>query len=334
MTELTISGNESSQRLDKFLKKYMDLAPQSFFYKMLRKKNITLNGKKASGSELLKEQDTVRLFLSDETIRSFQSGKTGRAALLNEGNSLDPRRILYEDKDVLIYNKESGLLVQKSAPEDVSLTEELLTYLIREGAVNPESLRAFRPSPVMRIDRNTSGIVLCGKTLTGLQILSEWIRERRIRKLYLAVTEGIPSSFGIIRCAVRKDHRRNTVHLRRLKDEEEPARGEELCMSSFRLIAKGHGYGLIEAELLSGKTHQIRAQLSLLGSPILRDVKYGSKSAVHGPDGYKGQLLHAWKVIFPKDLEGLPELCGRSFEAEPPEAFRNIMKQYFLLDGM
>ena len=94
MTELTISGNESSQRLDKFLKKYMDLAPQSFFYKMLRKKNITLNGKKASGSELLKEQDTVRLFLSDETIRSFQSGKTGRAALLNEGISLDPRRIL------------------------------------------------------------------------------------------------------------------------------------------------------------------------------------------------------------------------------------------------
>ena len=332
MRELIISENESSQRLDKFLKKYMDLAPASFFYKMLRKKNITLNGKKAAGPEILQRDDTIRLFLSDETIRSFQSGKTGKAAFDNKGKSLASDRIIYEDRDVLIYNKESGLLVQKGSPEDISLSEELLSYLALQGDVNQESLRAFRPSPAMRIDRNTSGIVLCGKSLAGLQMLSELIRERKIRKLYLAVTEGIPSSVGRIRCAVRKDHQRNTVHLRKLNAKEEPGRGEELCVSVFRMIAEGQGYCLVEAELISGKTHQIRAQLAMLGSPILGDVKYGSRSAVKYSGDYQGQLLHAWKVIFPQDCGCLSKLNKRSFEAELPEVFRNTVNQLFSED--
>ena len=157
MKLITVKDNEAEQRLDKFLAKYMDKAPKSFFYKMLRKKNITLNKKKADGSERLRTDDEIRLFLSDETIESFSSPPAGIGRQKLPA-CLRPR-ILYEDAHILLMNKPAGLLSQKAKPEDVSLVEYLISYLLESGQLKEEDLRSFRPGICNRLDRNTSGVV-------------------------------------------------------------------------------------------------------------------------------------------------------------------------------
>ena len=161
MKELTIGKNEKGQRLDKFLQKYLKEASKGFLYKMLRKKNITLNGKKAQGNEMLEEGDLVKLFLSDETVAKFQ-GK--REAVRYPVTDLD---IIYEDEDVVLINKKAGMLSQKAAPQDVSLVEYFLGYLQEKGEWDPN--QSFTPGICNRLDRNTSGMVVAGKSLQGLQ---------------------------------------------------------------------------------------------------------------------------------------------------------------------
>ena len=177
MKELCIGSNEAGQRLDKFLGKYMDQAPKSFLYKMLRKKNITLNGKKALGNEILSAGDTVKLFLSDETVSKFSRSRTQetyKPKSRGQGTKLD---ILYEDEHTIFINKPAGMLSQKAAPGDVSLVEHLIAYLLESGQITEEELRTFRPSVCNRLDRNTSGIVAAGKTLAALQELRAMFRE-------------------------------------------------------------------------------------------------------------------------------------------------------------
>ena len=166
MQEITIGKNEAGQRLDKFLAKYMNLAPKSFFYKMMRKKNITLNGKKCEGAEKLAEGDIVKLFLSDETIAGFTEVKVQKIQNTKK-QKLD---VIYEDDHIVLINKPSGMLSQKAKESDFSLVEYLIDYLLDSGAITEESMRSFRPSICNRLDRNTSGIVACGKSLAGLQM--------------------------------------------------------------------------------------------------------------------------------------------------------------------
>ena len=183
MQEIKISGREAGQRLDKFLGKYLREAGSGFLHKMLRKKNITLNGKKADGSERLSEGDCLRLFLAEETIRKFQ----GENSVRRTKTELD---FVYEDAQVLFVNKPAGMLSQKAAPEDISLCEHLISYLLQSGQITEEELTRFRPGVCNRLDRNTSGLVAAGKTLTGLQALSELFRSRRLEKYYLALVQG------------------------------------------------------------------------------------------------------------------------------------------------
>ena len=159
MQEIKITEQEAGQRFDKLLGKYLNKAPKSFLYKMLRKKNITLNGKKASGNEKLAKGDCVKLFLSDETIQKFSETFSGYTNV-----SLD---ILYEDEDIILINKPVGMLSQKAARSDESLVEHLISYLIQSHALTEEDLRTFRPSICNRLDRNTSGIVAAGGRLSG-----------------------------------------------------------------------------------------------------------------------------------------------------------------------
>ena len=186
MQEITIGKNEAGQRLDKFLAKYMNLAPKSFFYKMMRKKNITLNGKKCEGAEKLAEGDIVKLFLSDETIAGFTEVKVQKIQNTKK-QKLD---VIYEDDHIVLINKPSGMLSQKAKESDVSLVEYLIDYLLDSGAITEESMRSFRPSICNRLDRNTSGIVACGKSLAGLQMLSEVFRDRSIHKYYQCIVKG------------------------------------------------------------------------------------------------------------------------------------------------
>ena len=179
MKEIIVKENEANQRLDKLLAKYLNKAPKSFIYKMLRKKNIKLNEKKADGSEKTKVGDCVKIFLSDETFEKFSepakviSVHTGK----KQGKKLS---VIYEDEHILLVNKESGMLVQKAKPQDYSLNDAILEYLADKEEVTEETLKTFKPSICNRIDRNTSGLVAAGKSLLGLQELSRLFKERTL----------------------------------------------------------------------------------------------------------------------------------------------------------
>ena len=213
MIEHEIRINEAGQRLDKFLGKYMPLAPKRFFYKMLRKKNITLNGKKAAGQEKLAEGDRIRFFLSDETVSKF----TGSAQTTEKQERKRPAvppvelDILYEDRHTLFINKPAGMLSQKAAADDVSLVEYVTGYLLKSGQITDDELRTFHPAVCNRLDRNTSGIVAAGKTLAALQELSAMFRDRTLRKYYLCFVAGSVKEGAHIDGYLVKDPKTNRV---------------------------------------------------------------------------------------------------------------------------
>ena len=183
MRSLIVSENESGQRLDKLLAKYLNLAGKGFLYKMMRKKNITLNGKKCDGSEKLVQGDEVKLFFSEETIEKFSSHTLQEVKKVN-------LHIIYEDDHILLVNKPSGMLSQKAKDTDESLVEYIIDYLISSGQLSTEQLQSFRPSVCNRLDRNTSGLVVAGKSLPGLQIMSAVFKDRSLHKYYRCVVKG------------------------------------------------------------------------------------------------------------------------------------------------
>ena len=324
MREIVIRENESGQRLDKFLAKYMALAPKSFFYKMMRKKNITLNGKKAQGKEQLKQGDVVKLFLSDETVEKFRPKQTVYAR-----KKLD---ILYEDRHTLFVNKPAGMLSQKAKPSDQSLVEYLTAYLLESGQLTEEELRTFHPSVCNRLDRNTSGIVAAGKTLAALQTLSAMFRERSVRKYYLCLVYGVVSGEKKIRAFLTKDGRTNRVTIERKKGTPNSGADisdgkESFIETEYRALRTDGEVTLLEVHLITGKTHQIRAHLAAEGYPIIGDYKYGNRDVndiFRRKYGLTSQLLHSYRLCFPECEGELAELSGKEIKAPVPELFRKI----------
>lgn len=318
MQELEITKNEAGQRLDKFLGKFLREAPKSFLYKMLRKKNITLNGKKASGQEKLHIGDSVKLFLSDETIKKF-SGREQQPVFTGQTEKLD---ILYEDTDVLLLNKPVGMLSQKARETDVSAVEHLIHYLLESGQLQNKDLQTFRPSVCNRLDRNTSGILAAGKSLFGLQELSRLFKERALAKYYLCPVAGTIDRADYICGYLSKKSQTNRVEI-----TNQEVVGSTRIETEYRPLTSNNGLTLLEVHLITGKTHQIRSHLASIGHPILGDYKYGD-SAVN--DKYKKQyglthqLLHAYRLQMPKLEGGLSSLSEKEFYAEPPELFRRI----------
>ena len=231
MRILTVSKNEAGQRLDKLLAKYMKLAPKSFLYKMIRKKNITLNGKRCDGSERLAEGDEIKLFLSDETVEKFSAApilESGNLVAVGEEKALSPTGkekldIIYEDDHILLVNKPAGMLSQKAVDTDVSLVEHVIAYLLDSGSLTEGELRTFRPSVCNRLDRNTSGLVAAGKSLAGLQMLSRVFKDRSLHKYYQCVVKGRLSEPQRITGFLMKDEKTNqvTVHEREVPESAE-----------------------------------------------------------------------------------------------------------------
>lgn len=334
MQEITIGKNEAGQRLDKFLGKYLNLAGKSFLYKMMRKKNITLNGKKCEGGEKLLEGDRLKLFLSDETIQKFSELKV---------QTVKKKRleILYEDPDILLINKPSGMLSQKAKETDESLVEYLIDYLLESGALKKEELRSFRPSVCNRLDRNTSGIVAAGKTLAGLQMLSEVFRDRTIHKYYRCIVTGKMEDPRTIDGWLLKDEIGNKVRI--LSEQEAKAvsggrQGERPLQirTKYEPVSAGEASTLLKVTLLTGRSHQIRAHLASIGHPIIGDSKYGDRKAnEEAKKKYRinSQLLHSYRLEFPK-LEGrFSYLSGRVFEAGLPDDFLRVQTGE-MLDGL
>ena len=324
--------NEAGQRFDKYLGKLLREAPKSFIYKMLRKKNITLNGQKASGSEKLEEGDTIRLFLSDETFEKFSQADRNRANPVRQSGLSEERakeraesfarNIIYEDDDLLFWNKPHGMLSQPDSSGSDSVADLLREYMLTTGKLTADELSVFNPAPVNRLDRNTSGIVLCGVSLKGLQFLSKAVHDRTICKKYLCVIFGELKD-GRYDAWLKKNESDNTVTVR----ENEIPGGKNIT-TIFTTIKRQGPYAAAEAELVTGRTHQIRAHLSHLGCGILGDPKYGNPKVnreVRERYGVKYQMLHASSVSFKNPGGDFEYLTGKVFRAEPPAEFHRFL---------
>ena len=319
MKLITVHKQEEGQRLVKLLGAYLKEAPNSFFYKMLRKKNITLNGKKADGTEKLKCGDEIRLFLSDETYEKF-AGKVQP----KEKFPMAKLNIVYEDSNVIFINKPAGMLSQKSVPSDVSLNEYLLGYLEKSGQWKQEESKAFRPSVCNRLDRNTSGMVICGKSMAGLQQMASLLKDRSLHKYYLCLVKGVMTESQHLEGYLLKDEKSNQVKIFQKETE-----GAARIITEYEPLYTDGEVTLLKVTLVTGKSHQIRAHLSSIGHPIIGDPKYGDRKVnafFRETHGIKNQMLHAWKLTFPELAEPLDNLSEKSFEAEPA----GLMKQYLM----
>lgn len=320
MQLITVTSQEAGQRLDKFLGKYMRQAPKSFFYKMLRKKNITLNGKKAAGMEKLAAGDEIRLFLSEETITKFQKALPEPAVIANQVQLA----IVYEDEDVLVINKPQGMLSQKAEKTDISLVEYVTDYVM---SWQDREQTTFRPGICNRLDRNTTGLIVAGKTVAGLQYFNRLFRERNLQKYYLCLVKGKLTKRADIDGYLMKEETLNKVTVCKDKTEE-AVRIVTAYEPLENVFWRGQAYTLLKVHLITGKSHQIRAHLQSIGHPIVGDTKYGEKSIYHlfkKEFGVRYQLLHAWKLCL-QEAGYLPEKYhGMIWTATLPEQFRRVL---------
>lgn len=317
MQLLTVKENEKGQRLDKLLSKYLNTAPKSFLYKMLRKKNITLNGKRAEGSERLAYGDEIRLFLSDDTIRKFSQAEE----IADTGAKLD---ILYEDQNIVILNKPAGILSQKAEASDISMVELLISYLILSGAISKEQLKSFRPSVCSRLDRNTTGLLAAGKSLAGLQGLSEVYRNRSVLKYYLCLVKGEMQE-AYLEGYLSKDERTNTATVAKTKSSPNALP----VATAYKPLASNGEITLLRVNLITGRTHQIRAHLSSVGHPVIGDPKYGERKLnQYYAKKYQitSQLLHSYELYLPELFGELSYLSGKHFTAPCPDSFLRLME--------
>lgn len=338
----TIGENEKNQRLDKFLQKYLTKAPKSFLYKMIRKKNITLNNKRCEGSEKLQIGDKVRFWISEEILEEFTQklkiespiSKIDISKEIKKEYSMQLKKfstyIIYENKDILILNKPQGLLSQKASPQDISVNELLIDYLLQKGEMTERKLQTFKPSICNRLDRNTSGLLICGKSLQGLQVMGECIAKHSIQKEYLCIVVGesleskIPftKEYRYFKAWLYKDNKTNTV---KVYQKEMPK--AQYIETGYKILAIYQGLYLLQVHLITGKSHQIRGHLASLGYPILGDKKYGKHSIniKYKKKGVKAQFLHAYCLRMPL-LVGMEEISERVFKTEIPERFLSLIQ--------
>ena len=317
MREIEIKSNEAGQRFDKFLKKYLSEASASFIYKMLRKKNIVLNGKKATGNEKLATGDRVKLFLAEDTIGKF-AGKP--PSVPEPAFSAQKPDILYEDEHILLINKPVGLLSQKAKPQDVSVVEGVIRYLLEEGALSKEDLSTFKPSVCNRLDRNTSGIITAGKSLAGLQKLGELFKDRTVRTYYLCLVHGNVTASRHICGYLVKDEKTNKVTVTKKQQTEDALPIE----TEYVPVAYSDQLSLLRVHLITGRTHQIRAHLASMGHPLLGDRKYGTGRKDGRADH---QMLHAYELIFPELEAPFEGLSKQKICAPVPLTFYRIIKE-------
>lgn len=328
MRELKIGKNDAGQRLDKFITKSLDL-PMSLLYKSIRLKKIKVNRKRAEASQKLEEGDTVQCFLADEF---FEKGKKNGFSETPEHTAEQLSRmnakldIIYEDENIILVNKPQGLSVHEDEDsKSNTLISYIQSYLYSKGEYDPDEELSFAPALCNRIDKNTSGIVIAAKCAAALRIMNEKIKLREIRKFYLAAVHGVPEKGeATLRAYLLKDSKTNTV---RIYDKNPPRAAKEI-ITKYRVIAKNADSSLVEVELLTGRTHQIRAHMAHIGHPLLGDGKYGINRSDR-ERGYKYQALCSYKLIFTfeTDAEELNYLRGKEFSIPKRDIY--FTKDYF-----
>ncbi|MFZ7130933.1 MAG: RluA family pseudouridine synthase [Eubacteriales bacterium] len=310
MKEIIIGENEANQRIDRFLLKYMDLASKGFVEKMIRKKRVKVNHEKIAPYYSLKIQDKLQLYLAQETIEKFQQIRTYN----NKVGKID---ILYEDKDILIVNKQKNTLTHGG--ED-SLIDRGIQYLISQGKYRPEDEIIFTPACCNRLDRNTSGIVIIAKSYEGLRNINYKIKSKEVDKHYLTLVKGHVENEQTLLAYLKKDEGNNRVDI--YDSYQEQSKKIETRVRPLKILGS---YTLLDINLITGRSHQIRAHLKDIGHPVVGDPKYGEASVnrlFHNKFHLHSQFLHAGKVI-------IKNYSGKDLEVSAvlPEALQNIMKE-------
>lgn len=319
MKNITISKDNESKRLNRFLFSYFGNASEGFIYKMLRKKNIVHNGKRANGSEILKEGDIISVYFSDETFEKFKSSYDDRFDNIkfDTKNVLDKKDIVYEDENIIVINKKKGVLSQKSKKDDISINEMALNYMYLNKEIDGDTIKNFTPSILNRLDRNTSGLIIFGKNHKIAKLISHMFAENKIERYYTAlcyfdarmVFSGCNNI--IVSSDYIKDEKENIAHLSNTKFINENEIEDEIknskIVTRFKIIEASNISSKIEAKLETGKSHQIRAQLFGLNLPIVGEIKYTNnddKALIEIKNKYykniNGQMLCATKIIFGK----------------------------------
>lgn len=295
MKEIKITNNEEGQRLDRFLKKYLNKANQSFIYKMIRKKNIKLNDIKAEPEAVLKKDDIVQLYLSDDTIEKFREKKTLMETDIHF-------KTVYEDDNILIVNKPIGLSSQPDEISSRNLVDEIKIYL---DAKEENISFTFKPALCNRLDKNTSGLVIAAKNYDALKQTNKAIRERNIKKFYMAKVHGIIKQDLELKDYLIKDEYKNMVKI--VKEDSDNAKR---IVTYARPLRTEGNFTWLEIEIETGRAHQIRAHLSSIGHPVAGDKKYGRK------DNEKFQVLHAYRLVLGGYEENLSYLNGMEVKSD------------------
>ncbi len=379
MKEIKVTPREEGQRFDHFLKKLLKEASTSFLYKQLRHKNITLNDKKATGSEKIAAGDSIKIWFSDETYEKFvgvqavgagsaagrgNSGKSGNGTNVTGGRNTNGRDvsrdggalagakwkslkpfIVYEDDQIILINKPSGMLSQRADIKDVSLVEYLTEYLLESGQLTTEDLRTFKPAICNRLDRNTSGLVAAGKTITALQQLTEAFRDRTIHKYYRCLIGGNmkvdadqtygrnvtgASHYGVWETITLDGYLLKNEKTNQVQILDKPMEGADRIVTKYTPLQSGDAVTDLEVELITGKSHQIRAHLSSIGHPLIGDPKYGDfklNKEYRDRFGVRSQMLHSARMIMPENLTGaLEHLAGKEFTAPLPAEYKRVLR--------
>ena len=314
MQEFIIQKEEAGQTVMKYLARLLPEASMGLLRKSMRKKNIVLNGKKIEGREKIAAGDSVKVWFSDETIEKFRQKKE---ELPKRDYPDFEAWVLYEDENIIILNKPAGLLSQGDTSGAPSLNEALLAARESGGSV--------KPSICHRLDRNTSGLVIAGKTVRGLQEMNALIKARALTKVYQALVYGKTPPSGILKGYLVKDHERNQV---RYTPCAEPGTLpiETHYETLVTTTAQGCTFSLVRVRLVTGRSHQIRLHFSSIGHPLLGDRKYGSRASLAASEALhiRRQLLHAASLTFPALTDDFAYLSGKTFTAPLPADFASV----------
>lgn len=321
MIKLTITENEEKQRLDRFLKKYFRNAPLSYIYKMIRK-DVKVNGKRVSMETQLALGDEVAVYISQQEADLYSAGN-------NPQTAKKQFHVAYEDDNIIIVEKPFGLLTHGTSDEKKNtLANQVIGYLIETGEYNPRGERIFVPSPVNRLDRNTTGLVIFGKNYAAVKSLNRMIRERGcIRKYYLTIVSGVLKKEIKLTDRMEKNTESNKIEVKEFDEGS-----GKVIETIARPIKSTDAYTLVEAELVTGRSHQIRAHLAKAGYPIIGDEKYGNSlinKKIRNKFNLTTQLLHAYRLSFDKTQAPVENLEGKEIICSLPDAFERIKSALF-----
>ncbi len=314
MISFIIKKEEEGQTLEKFVKKALSEAPLSFIYKLFRKKDVKVNGHWQDKKYLISSGEEVSIYITDSQLEEFK-----RQVESKQVEDIS-NWIIYEDENILLINKPRGVLVQKNIEDSNALDDMVISYLINKGEYNPNKNLGYKPAPAHRLDRNTAGIVVFGKNIATLRYLSEALNDKSvISKRYLALVKGEISKDGEINAPLLKNSKTQRVTV---------SKEGKQAITRYKVVETFKGYTLLEVELLTGRTHQIRVHMAYINHPVVGDSKYGDyelNKEIESKYGFKNQFLEAYQLVFNKLNNPLKYLSGRSFKISLNDEFLNLI---------